>query len=66
MNAKNNIIFGKRSIVFFSILKVDGTKSFRGGVEMIITTKSIGNNAPKFEVIIAALMDFTIQLQQKG
>lgn len=39
---KNNIIFGKGLIVFFSLLKVDGLESSRGGVEAIITTKSMG------------------------
>lgn len=66
MNVKKNIFFGKRSTIFFSILKVDETKSSRGGATSNCYGQSYGNNASNFKIINGTLMHCTIQLHKNG
>ena len=66
MNVKKNIFFGKRSTIFFSILKVDETKSSRGGATSNRYGQSYGNNASNLKITSGTLMHCTVQLHKNG
>ena len=66
INVKKNFFFTKRLTIFFSILKVDETKSSRGGATINHYGQSYGNNASSFKIINGTLMHCTIQLHKMG